>query len=94
MLETTDYHYKRNSNVINGLPNYYLDVREHISVSSSQFCFDSGPSSVDTKREVGFKNFTPGTVVALRWAFGHGRVRSGQGKLEKSGKIPKTFSSH
>ena len=66
LKETTEYQYVKNESTVNGLPNYYLNLREHISVASSDFCFETSMES-DTKREVQFKNFTPGTVVALRW---------------------------
>ena len=66
LKETTEYQYSKNKKIINGLPNYILDLREHIPVASSQFCEDSSHDS-ETRWEVSFKNFTAGTVVAIRW---------------------------
>ena len=66
LKETTEYQYSKNKKIINGLPNYILDLREHIPLASSQFCEES-PQDNETRWEVSFKNFTAGTVVAIRW---------------------------
>ncbi|XP_076440742.1 glycogen debranching enzyme-like isoform X2 [Babylonia areolata] len=58
-----DTPFSKDTNIINGLSNYTLEIREHIPIGSSQFCFESESHGA---KEVGFKNFTPGTVVAFR----------------------------
>ena len=62
---TAEYHYVRDESCVNGLPNFFLDVRENVPLGSSQYCeermMDNGVS-----RDICFKNFTPGSVVAFR----------------------------
>ncbi|KAL8625730.1 hypothetical protein ACOMHN_044005 [Nucella lapillus] len=57
--------YAKNDKFVNGLPNYILDVQEHMAITSSQYCSENILDNNGLK-EVCFKNFTPGTVVAFR----------------------------
>ncbi|XP_046327922.2 glycogen debranching enzyme-like isoform X1 [Haliotis rufescens] len=63
MRSAKGYTYEENKEFINGLPEYYLELREHVKVE------DSGMVKVKElgdKMEVSFASFTPGSVVAFR----------------------------
>lgn len=65
MRPIQDMHYTRDDKFINGLPNFSLEVREKVPFTSSEFCFENILDN-SGQREVCFKNFKPGTVVAFR----------------------------
>lgn len=55
----------QDSNYINGVKEYFVEVREHVAVTDSQILekVDSGTSNVT---QLNFKNFKPGSVVAIK----------------------------
>ncbi|KAH9488900.1 hypothetical protein Btru_058327, partial [Bulinus truncatus] len=57
--------YKRDNNFINGLPNYYLQLREHFPIHDSQV-IKSKSHSEGQATEISFSSLTPGTVVAIK----------------------------
>ncbi|CAL1548001.1 unnamed protein product [Lymnaea stagnalis] len=63
--QAAQFVYKADKNYINGLPDYYLQLRENFPVSESQVIsarlLDDGVT-----HEVSFINLTPGSVVAIR----------------------------
>jgi glycogen debranching enzyme len=63
--QTDKFLYKEDSDYINGLPNYYLQLRTHISAHESDIIntrvLDDGQTN-----EISFKNLTPGSVVAIK----------------------------
>ncbi|XP_055887026.1 glycogen debranching enzyme-like isoform X1 [Biomphalaria glabrata] len=63
--KSSQFEYKRNSDYINGLPDYYLQLREHFPVHESQVIrtrsLDDGQAT-----EISFFNMTPGSVVAIK----------------------------
>lgn len=60
---TDGYKYEKNPKYINGLPNYYLDIRENLSPEASGLIKvrKQGDSSI-----VDFHTFTPGCVVVVK----------------------------
>ncbi|KAJ8305918.1 hypothetical protein KUTeg_016463 [Tegillarca granosa] len=60
---TKMFEYEKNSNIINGLPNYYLDLKKNISVNDSTMIKVAAQSTEISI--VSFENFTPGCVVAI-----------------------------
>jgi hypothetical protein len=61
----SNYNYERDKNVINGLPNYYLDLHKNLPLQASNFAYEEVHGNV---RHIKFKNFTPGSVCVLRSA--------------------------
>ncbi|XP_059168911.1 glycogen debranching enzyme-like isoform X2 [Physella acuta] len=65
MQHANQFSYKKDSDYINGLPDFYLPLREHFPVHESQIIsvrtFDDGQTN-----EISFKNLTPGSVVVLK----------------------------
>lgn len=61
--ETEGFKYEKNPNFINGLPNYYLDIKEKLETSASESIKvrKQGDSS-----EVDFHSFPPGSVVVFK----------------------------
>lgn len=57
--------FKKNEKYINGLPDYEVQVREKLKINESEFLdeVESGDSKILQFR---FKNFKPGSVVAIR----------------------------
>lgn len=65
MKESQQFQYKRDSDYINGLPNYYLELKESIQPhESSMINIHTLPDGFNN--EIHFKNFTPGSVVAIK----------------------------
>ena len=64
-LHTKAFHYTRNEWFINGLPDYYLDMRQHITPSMSKFVTVE-PSADGETTIVKFEKFTPGSVIAFK----------------------------
>ncbi|XP_070195748.1 glycogen debranching enzyme-like isoform X2 [Littorina saxatilis] len=60
--------YTKDDKTINGLPNYYLEVREHVGLASSQYAFEQ--SKDNELKEVHIKNLVPGAVVAIKCSLG------------------------
>ena len=65
MKESQQFQYKKDSEYINGLPNYYLDLKESIQPDASSMISISTFPDGDNN-EIHFKNFTPGSVVAIK----------------------------
>ncbi|PVD23275.1 hypothetical protein C0Q70_16541, partial [Pomacea canaliculata] len=63
--KTSDAEYTPDNNFITGLPSFHIDVSEHIPMNLSRYCYERELDDGNT-REISFKNFTPGTVVAFR----------------------------
>ena len=61
--ETEGFQYEKNPSFINGLPNYFLEINEEVSISSSQLINirKQGDTSV-----IEFRTFTPGSVVVVK----------------------------
>lgn len=57
--------YNKDDQVINGLPNYSLEIKERLPVSESNYATERMIDEQMT-REISFRNFTPGTVIAFR----------------------------
>ena len=64
-VHTKAYKYTRDENFINGLPDYYLDMRQHITTSMSKFVTIE-PSEDGETTSVKFEKFTPGSVIAFK----------------------------
>lgn len=64
--KTSDAEYTPDNNFITGLPSFHIDVSEHIPMNLSRYCYERELDDGNT-REISFKNFTPGTVVAFRY---------------------------
>lgn len=57
--------YKQDTNYINGVEEYFVTVREHVAVKDSEV-FEQVDSSTANVTQLNFKNFKPGSVVAIR----------------------------
>lgn len=57
--------HQKNEKYINGLPEYQLEIRQHIQLDKSEVLVkvDSGDPKI---LQLNFKNFKPGSVVAIR----------------------------
>ena len=64
MKESQQFQYKRDSEYINGLPNYYLELRESFQPHESSMINIHTRS--EGENEIHFKNFTPGSVIAVK----------------------------
>ena len=73
LRETKDYMYEKSQNVVNGLPNYYLELRKNMPIKASEYCHEE--ICGDNLRKVHFRNFTPGTVVVLRLVLFYSRKK-------------------
>lgn len=58
--------FEKDDNYINGVKEYLVEIKEHISVIDSEMLelVDSGSANVT---QLNFKNFKPGSVVAIRY---------------------------
>ncbi|KAL8586750.1 hypothetical protein ACOMHN_061263 [Nucella lapillus] len=57
--------FSKSESEINGLPNFFMELREQIHISRSHYCKEGRSEDGDSVK-VFFSNFTPGTVVALQ----------------------------
>ncbi|KAL5016234.1 hypothetical protein ScPMuIL_005823 [Solemya velum] len=64
LVHTEAYSYEKNPYFINGLPSYYLELRQHIKVEESKMI--KVVISETGEHSVHFVKFTPGSVVAFR----------------------------
>ena len=63
--KTDGFTYEKNEQFINGLPNYYLDIQENVSLAGSKVV---RPRLLEdgVKSEIGFTQLTPGSVVVVK----------------------------
>ncbi|RUS77596.1 hypothetical protein EGW08_014635 [Elysia chlorotica] len=65
MRESPQFQYKRDSDYLNGLPNFFLDLKESVQPhASSMININTLPDGENN--EIHFKNFTPGSVVVIK----------------------------
>ncbi|KAM6918647.1 glycogen debranching enzyme [Xenentodon cancila] len=61
--------YKKDDKYINGMPEYTVEIKEHISLEESKVVKHSGVTSKGRSefvQEIRFQKFTPGSVIAFR----------------------------
>ncbi|KAK6188701.1 hypothetical protein SNE40_004828 [Patella caerulea] len=70
MGTTHHYEYKQDEEYVNGLPDYFLELKQHIRVEDSQICRVQ-PSPDGQNLEIFWKKLTPGSVIAFRTSLPH-----------------------
>lgn len=58
--------FKQSEEWINGLEEYYVDIQQHIDVSKSDV-FEKADAGKPNVTQLNFKNFKPGSVVAIKY---------------------------
>ncbi|ESO94506.1 hypothetical protein LOTGIDRAFT_215487 [Lottia gigantea] len=58
------YEYKQDKDYVNGLPDYFLTLRQNIKTEESQIC--NVHKNPDGTVNISWKNLTPGSVIAFR----------------------------
>ncbi|XP_040216109.1 glycogen debranching enzyme isoform X1 [Rana temporaria] len=61
--------YKQDANTINGLPQYTVDIKEHIQLKDSKIVRQAGVATKGPNeyvQEIDFENLTPGSVIVFR----------------------------
>ncbi|XP_025834354.1 glycogen debranching enzyme [Agrilus planipennis] len=62
---TKEENFEKDPKCINGLSNYYVDMRSHITLPQSEF-LQSADSGNPNIIQLNFKNFKPGSIVAIK----------------------------
>jgi len=68
-VERKDGSYKKDDNFINGMPEYTVEISEHIPLQDSKVVKQAGVTSKGRSefvQEIHFQNLTPGSVIAFR----------------------------
>uniref|UniRef100_A0A3Q3M1M7 Glycogen debranching enzyme n=1 Tax=Mastacembelus armatus TaxID=205130 RepID=A0A3Q3M1M7_9TELE len=68
-VERDAENYKKDDNYINGLPEYTVEIKEHISLQESTVVKQAGVTSKGRSefvQEITFQKLTPGSVIAFR----------------------------
>ncbi|KAF7653347.1 hypothetical protein LDENG_00084160 [Lucifuga dentata] len=68
-VERTVGHYKKDDNYINGMPEYTVEIKEHIPLEESSVVKQAGVTSKGRSefvQEITFQKLTPGSVIAFR----------------------------
>ncbi|XP_026006113.1 glycogen debranching enzyme isoform X3 [Astatotilapia calliptera] len=69
MVERSTGKYKKDENYINGMPEYTVEMKEHISVDESTVMKKAGVTSKGRSEfvhEITFQKLTPGSIIAFR----------------------------
>lgn len=65
VLEAKEFTYVKDTEYINGLPNYYLEMRQNFDPKQTKMVDITLSESGETT-QISFKQFTPGSVVIIQ----------------------------
>ncbi|XP_043941550.1 glycogen debranching enzyme isoform X2 [Protopterus annectens] len=66
IVERKPFSYKKDPKTINGMPEYTVEISEHIQLKDSKIVKHTVGTSKGHVQEIEFKNLTPGSVIAFR----------------------------
>ena len=69
LYKVKDQEFVQDDNIINGLENFFVDLRTHLDIKDARFVRldDSNQDSAKTRIEL--NNFPPGSVIAFRYLY-------------------------
>ena len=69
LYKVKDQDFVQDENIINGLENFFVDLRTHLDIKDARFVRldDSNQDSAKTRIEL--NNFPPGSVIAFRYLY-------------------------
>ena len=65
VLHAKEFKYEKDPDFINGLPSYYLDLKQNFDPKDSKMVDVTTVESGETV-QISFKEFTPGSVIAFQ----------------------------
>lgn len=65
VLHAKEFKYEKDADFINGLPSYYLDLKQNFDPKDSKMVDVTTAESGETVH-ISFKEFTPGSVIAFQ----------------------------